>query len=444
MKSLYRAISSLLALVAMLLLASCSGAPGCNPVTFGATPCSGSGSTGFSGGGGTGGGGGGGGGGNNTPSVFAYAIDSANSTIDGFSFSDSGATFTPISNYTAPTIASNGGGVGMVVAQQQYLYAAIASVNLIYEYTISTTGTLTPITGQNTFSATYLSDFVSGVGQANMIVNPLGTLMFVSDELGAVIHVYQIGTGGVLTEVTGSPFACPGGFTPMNLATDGLGLYLYAISGNFTTHQGTAIAAFSIGTGTNLGVLTPLAGSPFVGAPYNMWQLRGEPTGQYLIGTTGSTLLDGIPDNPNLYVFSIAQTTSPNPGSITLVDTQLTQFSPFSIAVQSNLNGTLIYSFSFNDLGTALNPIEGYAITATGTLTPDANTPFDLPSGEGTWGQFDESGAYLFTYVSGQNSSGTAVTQLAPLAVASDGTLTQPATPITLNAPGFWVATDPR
>ncbi|HTW57119.1 MAG TPA: hypothetical protein VMD99_03200 [Terriglobales bacterium] len=447
MKNLVRVLVGLLGLMAMMLLASCSGAPGCPQFGFGSSTACSSGGSGSFGGGGTGGGGGGGGGGS-TPSAFAYAVDSTYSTIDGFAFSNSGGSFAAISNYTAPSIPPNDGGVGMVIAQSQYLYAAFASANLIYEYTINSSGQLTPVANQATFSAPYLADYVSGVGQANMIVNPLGTLMFVSDELEQVIHVYEIGSAGVLSEVTGSPFACPAGFEPMNLATDGLGKYLYAVDGNFVTHQGTAIAAFSIGTGTNFGVLTPLASSPFVGTPFNMWQLRGDPTGNYLIGTSGSSVAFSGFDDDNLYVFQIAQSGSTNPGSITLLTTETTgTYSPYTIAAQSNTDGDLVYSFGFTDNSgvLTLNPIVGFTLTGTGGLTADSNSPFTtLTTAEGTWGQFDQSGAFLFTYVSGENSSGVTITQLAPLAVSTSGALVQPAPAVTLNNPGFWAVTDPQ
>jgi 6-phosphogluconolactonase (cycloisomerase 2 family) len=441
MRNLFRVLMGLLALMALVLLAACGGAPGCPQAGFGSsTPCT-QGSGGNFGTGGTGGGGGGGGG--TAPSAFAYVIDQVG-TIDGYALNTNAGTFTTISSYTAPTIPPNEGGVGMAVAQGQYLYAAVGSVDEIFEYTISPTGTLTAVS-QSPFPASYLTDFVSGVGQANMIVNPLGTLLFASDELGEKIHVYSIATGGALTEVTGSPFSCPGGFTPMNLATDGSGLYLYAIDGNFTTHQGAGITIFSIGTGTNLGVLTPVAGSPFIGAPYNMWQLKGEPTGQFMVGTTGSSVLDVGFDDDNLYLFSIAKSGGASAaGTLTLIDTQSTStYSPFSIAVQSNVNGNLVYSLGFTDnSGTlTLNPIEGFSITS-GALSADTSSPFSV--GEGTWGQFDQNGVFLLTYVSGQTSTGTTVTQLTPLAVASDGTLTQAASAATLTAPGFWVVTDPQ
>jgi hypothetical protein len=452
MRNGLRALSGLLALLAMWLMAGCSGTSVCPTVGFGtSTACTTGGSGGGSFGGGGGSGGGGGGGSSTTPTTFAYTVDEGG-TIDGYVFSNSGGTFAAISSstYTAPTIPANGGGVGMVVAQQQYLYAALADDNEIYGYTIGTNGALTAMSS-SPFSAPYLSNYVSGVGQANMITNPLGTLLFVSDELGESIYVYTIGTGGILTEVSGSPFACPPGFIPMNLTTDGLGKYLYAVNGDYAAHQGSAIAAFSIGTSTNLGVLTAVTGSPFTGTGFNMWQLRGEPTGQFLIGTTGSTAASPYngTDDENLYVFSIAQSSSSTPGAITTLSGSpfTTEFSPFSIAVQSNTDGNLVYSFSVSDAG-ALNPIEGYTISSAGALAADSGSPFNVANTnytwEGTWGQFDQSGGYLFVYLSYYNSSDQLQAQLAPLAVAADGTLTEPADPVGLVTPGFWVVTDPQ
>ena len=447
MKNLFRVGIGLLALLALLLLAACSGAPGCPQASFGGTTCSTSGSGGGSG---FGGGGGGGGGGGSSASAYAYAVDSTNSTIDGFALNAGAGTFASISGFNAPSVPGNGGGVGMVVAQKQYLYAAFASTGQIYAYTISSSGGLTAISG-SPYTASFLGGLaLGGVTQSAMITNPTGSLLFISDPIGETIYVFAIGSGGALTAVSGSPFSVPltdPAFTPMNMATDGLGAYLYVVSGATVDHQGTQIAAYVIADGSNgttLGALTPVVGSPFSAIGYNMWQLQGETTGQYMIGTTGSSAYySGVSDNDNLYVFGITQSGT-NLGALTPVATSpfATAYSPYTIAVQPT--GSLVYSFSFNDTATAFNPIEGYTLSS-GALTVDSSSPFtSLTADEGTWGQFDQSGAYLFTYASFMNTSGDLVTQIAPLTVGTGGALTQTATPITLNNPGFWVVTDPN
>ncbi|HLV89395.1 MAG TPA: hypothetical protein VKV39_20590 [Candidatus Sulfotelmatobacter sp.] len=429
MKTLLRVIFGLLVMLATLLLSNCSPY-GCK-VTFGSSTCTPSGGSGFGGSGS--GGGGGGGGGNGTTAAFVYAADQAG-TVDGLELTTNASTLTSIPSYTPPTIPTNTGGVGMVVAQKTYLYVGIAGTFQIYGYAIGSAGTLSTISG-SPFTATYLANYIGGVGQANMITNPAGTFLFISDATGNSIHVLQIGSTGGLTEIGGSPFACPAGFSsPMNLATDGLGKYLYVVSGNYSNHQGSQVAAFSIGSS---GALAAVPGSPFA---YKMWQLAGEPTGQFLVGTSGSTAYySGVTDDDNLYVFSINQTN----GAPTLLGKIPTVNSPFSIAMQSNSGGNLVYAFGFNDTATAFNPIEGFSLSSTGQLSQTTGEPYSF--GEGSWGQFDQSGAWLFVYASFFNSStNTFTTQMTPLAVGTGGSLSQPVATGSLQTPGFWVVTDPQ
>lgn len=372
-------------------------------------------------------------------SAFVFAVDegvtgAANGTIDGYALNTTSSTFGATSGYTAPTVPLNSGGTGMAVAQGQYLYAALGSVNQIYGFTISSSGSLTAING-SPFASPASGGFIGGVGQDNMITNPAGSLLFISDAVTSSVYTYSIGTGGVLTEV--GTTACPSGFTPMNLTTDGLGKYLYVIDGTYSNHQGHAIAAFSIGTS---GVLTPVTGSPFTAVGFNMWQVKGEPTGQFLIGTSGSTAAYGVADDLNLYVFQITQSGT-SAGAISLLATQPTLNSPFSIAVQPNSGGNLVYSFSFNDTATGFNPIEGFTIASNGAMTAASGEPFSI--GEGSWGQFDQSGALLFSYASFLDiNTNTVVTQISPLSVGTGGTLSEPVSSTTLTTPGFWAVAD--
>jgi 6-phosphogluconolactonase (cycloisomerase 2 family) len=422
-----RALSIGAVLLTMMWLAGCDHYGCTSGATFGNSSCTASGS-GLSGSGG----------GTNTSAAYVYAVDegtngAANGTIDGYALDTSVSTFGPISTYTAPAIPLNNGGTGMAVAQGVYLYAAIGSTNQIYGWTITSSGALTQI-ASSPFTSPAAGGYIGGVGQANMIVNPAGTLLFISDAVTSSVYVYSIGSGGVLTEV--GAFSCPTGFTPINLATDGLGKYLYVINGSYSTHQGSGIAAFSIGTGSSLGTLTPVTGSPFTGTTYAMWQVAGDPTGKYLIGTTGRTVVYNGTDDKNLYVFSIGTN-----GALTLVTTQPTVYTPFSIAVPANTGGELVYSFGFNDDATAFNPVEGYAISSTGTLKAISGSPFSL--GEGSWGQFDQSGTLLFSYASYiDQSTNTIVTQISPLSVGSGGALSEPIANTTLVTPGFWAVAD--
>lgn len=426
MKIVSRAILSMLVLLAMMFLTGCGGHYFCN-VTFGSSTCTPSGS-----GLGSGGGGGGGGGGSGA-TAFVFAVDQAG-TIDGYTLNTTAGTFAATSGYTAPTVPANDGGVGMAVAQKQFLYAGFGAAEQLYGWVISSSGSLTAITG-TPITAPFLDRFNGGVGQDNIITDPTGTYLFISDALDSEIYIYVIGAGGELTAAATPFVSLPAGFEPMNLATDGLGKYLYAIDGDYSTHQGTEIAAYVIGSG---GTLTAVPGSPFT---YPMWQVQGEPTGKFLIGTTGSNASFGVADDLHLYVFSITQSGT-NEGAITETSVAPTVYSPFAIAVSPNTGGNLVYSFSFNDTATGFNPTEGYSISSSGTLTALSESPFSN-LGEGTWGQFDQSGQNLMDYGSFTLVGTTTVTtEIVPLSVGSDGTLTQPASTLTIATPGFWVVTD--
>lgn len=377
-------------------------------------------------------------GGGSAAAVFAFAVDTAASstagTIDEFTLDTTAQTFQATPGYVAPSIPASDPGAGMVVAQSQFLYAGFGSTDQIFGWSIDSSGILTPV-GGSPYAASFMSSVGGNFGTQSIITNPAGTLLFFADTFQDQISVYQIGTGGTLTATSTSPVSLT--ISPVNMATDGLGRYLY-VTQSFSDHTGSEVAVFSIGSD---GSLTAVPGSPF---SFPMWQVQGEPTGNFLIGTTGNNLAVNGADNNNLYVFSITQSGA-SAGAITELTPTPTSFSPFSIAVQSNTNGNLMYSFSLNDTFTGFNPIEGYQLsTANGTLIGDTGSSFNNVF-DGSWGQFDQSGTFLFV-LAGITDPNTNITtfQLGAFDVASDGTLTQPTSPVTLATGGFWAVADPK
>jgi len=172
--------------------------------------------------------------------------------------------------------------------------------------------------------------------------------------------------------------------------------------------------------------------------PFTMWQVAGEPTGKYLIGTTGNAVPTSGVDDKSLYVFNIDQTT----GALTQVGKFSTQSSSFTIAVQPNPGGNLVYSFGINDTDMGYNPVEGYQINSTGTLSAVSGSPFSNIQ-LGFWGQFDQSGAFLLDYSSITNGgTNNVVTKLGVLDVGSGGAITTPIAPAALARGGYWAVTD--
>ena len=359
-----------------------------------------------------------------TASAFVFAGDSTG-TIDSFTLSTGASTFAATSGYTGPTAPANIPATGMAVAQGLYLYAVYYETGQIFGWSIGSDGSLTAISG-SPFSASYLLNSAEPGGWQTMITNPTGTLLFVEDLAGTAIYTYQIGQGGVLTATNnGTPQIVPG--LPENQATDGLGKFLY-VTLEPVGGGSAEIGAYAI---SSSGSLTVVPGSPF---SYPMYQVQGEPSGKYLIGTASDSAIS------SLYVFNI-QSTGANAGAIAPVAGApfSTVYPPYSVAVQPNTGGDLIYSFSLSTKGADYNPIEGYELnSSTGALTAISGSPFTSVS-SGNSGQFDQSGTLLSVY---SVSGGTA--QLGVLAVGSGGALAQPVPPIDLNALGPWVITDPN
>lgn len=440
MRNWLRIVLGLLGLLALLLMAACSGAPGCPQNTFGGSACTGGGgSGGFSGGGGTGGGGGGGGGNNPTPAGFVYAVDqgatsqSVNGTIDGYDLSTSASSFTSLSGYTAPAIPASEFGEGMVVVNKQFVYAVFELQQQLFGWSIdASTGALTPLAGFP-MSVTLNLPIVN-FNTYQIISDPAGKYLFLSSTGANDIFVYTIDSAtGALSTVQGSPF--PSSFIePGNIAIDGLGRFLYVCIGSL--HGGSEFVGYTIGS---TGALTLIPGSPFAG---NVWELQGDASGRFLVGTSGNSLTFTGSDDDHLYVYSINQST----GAATPVATSpvTTTYSPFTIAMQpASSNGEYVYSFGMQDSGLGFNPIEGYKLdTTTGALTAITGSPFSNNVFLGQWGQFDQSGANLLVYSSVVTQNGT-VAQIGPMSVQSDGTLTDPISPVTLVTPGNWVVTDP-
>jgi len=373
--------------------------------------------------------------------AFVFVADAtgatSNGTIDGYTLNTSASTFGPTPTYTAPATPLNDGGVGMVVAQAKYLYTGfgLASTGTIYGWSIGSAGTLTVLSG-SPYAAPFMPFVPVGFGTQSIITNPAGSLLFFSAAAtgtgtnGPQVFVYQIGSDGTLTRASGSPFSVP--FTG-NLATDGLGKYLYITAASPTTHTGSEIAAYSI---ASTGVLTEVGTFAFP-----MWQVQGEPTGKFMIGTTGNSVAINAVDNDALYVFSIGTT-----GALTEVSGSpfVTQSSPLSIAVQSDTNGSLVYTFGLTDDRSAFNSVEGYAINSSGALSAVTGSPF-ANAAVGDQGAFDQSGDFLFVYgVIDNLSTNTIVPQMGAFSVASGGALTEPTTTLTLTSPGFFAVTDPQ
>jgi len=388
-----RVLLSSVVVLATICLAGC-GHYNCG-ATFGSSTCN------SSGGGGLGNGG--------TATNVAAFDYFPNMGITDAAFVDTSGNFNLVPNFVHPNLTLSGGG-DMLIVQKKWLYQAIGLKT--YAYSIAGgTGALTPITG---------SPFVSpNTEVVSLISNPAGTFLFESGANDQQVVVFGVDqTTGALTTVGSSPIT---GFAGQ-LSTDGLGKYLYVTAANL----GTQVTVFAIGS---TGALTPVVGSPF---SISIAQLEGEPTGKFLFGVTGNGANNGVGTDSHIYVFSIDQTT----GAITPVTGSpfATTLIPASLTVHPS--GKFVYTFNGSVTG-ATPGTEGYQINATtGALTPVVGSPFTTVIG--SKGEFDQSGAYLFTQTTGEVAVAAVNTTTGALSISGK--------PITGLGPsgGEFAVTDPH
>jgi hypothetical protein len=349
MKMRVRAGFMLVAALSLMGLAGCGHYICSEGANFGSSSCTTTGS-----------GGGGGNLGNGT--VYQYLLAEVGSS-DGMAADTldlATNTFQEATGFVAPplpsTVVPDGGTVVVNLPGQKYLYIAFHN-GTVYGYAINgATGALSSVPGSPYAVA----------GGTSITSTPAGTFLFVSDSANGEISAFSIsGSDGSLTAVANSPFAS--GIAAAQMTTDGQGKYLYATEG------GAQVAALSIGS---TGALTAVLGSPF-SFGVSMAKVLGESTGKYLLGISGV--------DSHIYVFGITSGT----GVIAEVTGSpfATAATPLDLVVHPS--GTFVYAFD----GLSL-PMEGFEISASGTLTGVQGSPFTGVNLNA--GQFDQSGLYLF------------------------------------------------
>ena len=329
-------------------------------------------------------------------------------------------TFSQIPNFVGPTIDQNQSQFardgGIVILKKKFLYVPFSDGKL-FGFTIDpTTAALTAIPGSPIDLNLPLVTPPSPIA-----ADPTGAFIFVGDNAG--IYVFSVNqVSGVLTPVTGSPFAATG-LQPTSMTTDGLGKYLYV-------PDGTQITEFSYSSST--GALTSLGT-----VPSSVKLLVSESTGKYLFGSTQEFGSGGGPSDNNVYGFTISTTAVP--GSITAMNAGgfPTNESVTWLAVTPD--GKFLYTFneSTNNANSPLyEAIQGFTLANLPTqLTPLTGSPFTVF--DSNYGKIDQSGKYMI--VNGQESNAP-VAGTFPIQIGTDGSLSSnfPAT----GSAGLFAITD--
>ena len=219
--------------------------------------------------------------------AYVYAIDSSTGALT----SVSGSTVQLNSTTVQGAVLS---------PNNNYLYVALGSGGIETLSFNSSTGALAQVNGIVSPLANLNSDL-------SIAVSPNGDYLFVGETGTNGVRVFTIGSGGVIKEIKGSPFAT--GLAPKAILVDATGSYVYVANRSDNT-----ISAFSLASD---GTLTTISGSPFA-AGSSPVALAEDNTDKYLavVDSGGS---------PDLKIYSFSSTT---PGALVPFATSATGTDP--------------------------------------------------------------------------------------------------------------------
>jgi 6-phosphogluconolactonase (cycloisomerase 2 family) len=379
-------------------------------------------------------------------SVFMFTIDSSSGaltlkrTIQG----RAPATSIALATGTAP-----------VTYTPKFAYAANSDDNTVSGYTLDPeSGSLTPVSG---------SPFTTGAPASiqpqpvSLAVDPSGSFEYAVDFNGngnnGVVTGFKVNAvTGALTLVSGSPFAV--GSQPRTVTIDPSGRFVYV-----TDPFSSQIYEFSINLTT--GSLVPLSGSPFsTGTGTEPWSVAIDPSGRFLcmtdiamnkvesfsIDPTSGNLTfvsatatgqeaEGVVVDPSgrfVYVaaFGIYGYTISNTGVLTPIS-EVFADGGFPNAVVVDPSGRFLYAANNQTFDVSAFSID----PNTGNLTPLIGSPFPAGSGPRSM-TLDASGSFAYVANSGDNDlSAYTIDQ------ASGALIANPAAPFAAGNNVYWVTT---
>jgi 6-phosphogluconolactonase len=201
---------------------------------------------------------------------------------------------------------------------------------------------------KNSGALAMVGTVVTGANPHFIALDPKGKFLYVANTSSNTLSAFAVDGSGVLTEISGSPFAT--GTTPYTVKVDDAGVFVYA-----TNRDSNNVSAYHIDAIT--GALTEIAGSPFAAG-----------SGARYIELSGKFAFV-----PNRFANSVSvYTVDPSSGALTQV-----AGSPFPSGSDPR-SAAVDHTGHFLYVGnTVSNDISAYTIdAATGALTAMAGSPF--------------------------------------------------------------------
>jgi 6-phosphogluconolactonase len=221
---------------------------------------------------------------------WLIVLDGTTQQLDIFQINSSTGALTSVTNPATYSITS---GVWQpsdlrISADGTLIFAALGTAGDVVFTFNTTTGVAA--------SSQSLSTGNTATGDFGLAVSAKTTYLYIARSgTNGGVAVYSIGSGGVLTPVTGTPFAAGSG--TFSVALDNTGTYVYAANRTDGTISGYTIVP---GATTAALSLTPLNGSPYASGT-GAQALGADATGKFLLAVA----VGGSPDL-TMYSFDIA------------------------------------------------------------------------------------------------------------------------------------------
>ncbi len=206
---------------------------------------------------------------------WLFGLNSISSTLDvwqinattGVLTAEPGATYTITDAVASPSMLR-------VSPAGDYIFAAVGSAGDLV-FTLDTTTGAVSLSQRLSLASAQTSD-------NSLVTDSTGSTLYIARSgVNGGLAVYTIGASGLLTAVTGSPFAT--GLGTFDVAVDATDSYVYAANRS----DGT-ISGFSI---VKSGALTPLSGSPYSSGS-TVSSLVADRSGTYVLAAAAG----GVPD----------------------------------------------------------------------------------------------------------------------------------------------------
>lgn len=185
---------------------------------------------------------------------FVFVANQASGSIGVFRIGTNG-TLAPVTG--SPFAASSPYGLsvnpsGTVLYATNFPDSQISDLNTVSAFTISPSGTLSPIAGSPFPDANSSSGFASGIG---ILADPSGKFVFVGDHMAESVVPFSVNAGGALAPLSALPTPAPSCGSnchnnPLRLAVDPADKFLFS-----SNVEGGTISIFGI-TGGNLASLS--------------------------------------------------------------------------------------------------------------------------------------------------------------------------------------------